>query len=157
ITKPSGVFKRFADQGLNRAFPSFDDLADASQEQEWLALKFQIEEMRRRREVAGYVITEFTDLNWEVNGLLDFARNPKLFHHRLKDLQQQDILIPRPERYSYWSGDTVRIMVELSSFSGRETEGARVEWKLNQVQGTIPVGPTAPLETSLLGTILFSA
>jgi hypothetical protein len=157
ITKPSGVFKRFADQKLDRAFNGMDALADASQEQEWLALKYQIEEMRRRREVAGYVITEFTDLNWEVNGLLDFARNPKIFHHRLRHLQQQDILIPRVERYSYWSGEEVRVMVELSKFSGRDTDGDHIEWSLGDQTGRIPIGPTPNTATSLLGTITLPA
>ena len=157
ITRPAGVFKRFADQGLSRAFKSLDELADASQEQEWLALKYQIEEMRRRREVAGYVITEFTDINWEVNGLLDFARNPKIFHHRLQHLQQQNILIPRPERYSYWSGEEVHVMVELSKFSDVDTEGGRIEWSMGELSGEIPVHATPSTETSLLGTITFRA
>ena len=66
-------------------------------------MKYQIEAMRGRPEIAGYVITELTDINWEVNGLLDFARNPKVYHHRLCALQQQDMLIPRPARYSSMS------------------------------------------------------
>jgi hypothetical protein len=155
ITYPSGVLQRFEKQKLSRAFKDYNELADASQEQEWLALKFQIEEMRRHRPYAGYVVTEFTDLNWEANGLLDFGRNPKVFHERLQDINAQDILIPRPERYAYWSGETVNVSVELSKFSGRETEGAKLRWRIGETEGTIEVGATPNADTSALGVITF--
>ncbi|HEV2473267.1 MAG TPA: glycoside hydrolase family 2 TIM barrel-domain containing protein, partial [Chthonomonadales bacterium] len=63
--QPAKVLERFALQRLDRTFANYDALADASQEQEWLSLKWEIEEMRSHPEVAGYVITEFTDVNWE--------------------------------------------------------------------------------------------
>ncbi len=157
ITKPAGVLQRFDQQHLQRAFVDYNALADASQEQEWIALKFQIEEMRRRREVAGYVITEFTDLNWEVNGLLDMARNPKIFHNRLIHLQQQDILIPRTERFAYWPGEVVTVNVELSKFSDRDTGGSRITWKILDKEGSFAVGPTPKVETSHIGELVFTA
>jgi len=157
ITNPEGFLLRFEKQKLGRAFRDFNHLAEASQEQEWIALKYQIEEMRRRREVAGYVITEFTDIDWEVNGLLDMGRNPKVFYDRLPDIQSQDLVIPRPERYSYWSGETVRVSVQLSKFSARDTEGARLLWRILDLSGTLDVGQTPRGETSELGEIVFDA
>ncbi len=157
ITNPDGFLARFEKQKLGRAFKDYNALAEASQEQQWIAIKFQIEEMRRRREVAGYVVTEFTDIDWEVNGLLDMGRNPKVFYDRLIDLQQQDLLIPRPERYSYWPGETARIEMQFSKFSDRDTEGARLEWRILDLQGVVSVGPTPREETTRLDEIIFEA
>lgn len=155
ITNPDGFLVRFEKQKLGRAFKDYNHLAEASQEQEWIALKYQIEEMRRRREVSGYVVTEFTDIDWEVNGLLDMGRNPKVFHDRLIDIQGQDLLIPRPERYAYWAGETARIAVQFSRFSSRDTDGARLEWRILDLSGTLEAGQTLRSETSDLGEIAF--
>jgi hypothetical protein len=157
ITHPAGVLHRFQMQKLHRSYGDYNGLADSSQEQEWIALKYQIEEMRRRREVAGYVITEFTDLNWEANGLLDMGRGEKVFHHRLIHLQQQDLLIPRSVRHSYWSGEKFEVEVQLSRFSGRDLRGATLEWRILELSGTLPVGETPRGETTHLGAITFRA
>lgn len=157
ITSPDGLLMRFEKHKLRRAFADYNDLAEASQEQEWLALKYQIEEMRRHREVAGYVITEFTDINWEPNGLLDFGRNPKVFHDRLIGLQQQDLVIPRPERHSYWSGDEVVVETYLSRFSARDTAGATVHWSILGLEGSFGAEYTPRSESCPLGAARFSA
>lgn len=157
ITCPDGLLARFEKQRLRRAFADYNDLAEASQEQEWIALKYQIEEMRRHREVAGYVITEFTDINWEPNGLLDFGRNPKVFYDRLADLQQQDLVIPRPERHAYWSGEDVVVETYLSRFSSRDTAGATVHWSMLGLEGSFGAEYTPRSESCPLGAIRFIA
>jgi hypothetical protein len=157
ITCPDGLLNRFERHKLHRAFEDYNDLAEASQEQEWIALKFQIEEMRRHREVAGYVITEFSDINWEPNGLLDFGRNPKVFYGRLGDLQQQDIVIPRPERHAYWSGEDVVVETYLSRFSARDTAGATVHWSILGLEGEFGAEYTPRSESCPLGAVRFSA
>src|SRR4051795_10913537 len=63
-----GIENRFRDWSLDRVFGSFPDFVDAAQWQQFRALKYEIETMRRRPEIAGYVITEFTDCHWESNG-----------------------------------------------------------------------------------------
>jgi hypothetical protein len=133
--RPNRVLERFEKQGLGRVYADYNALSDASQEQQWLSLKWEIEEMRRRPQVAGYVITEFTDVNWECNGLLDMGRNPKIFHHRLKDVQQQDILIPRiAPRAAFWEGETAALSVAFSCFSGRSVVGGTLSWHV-EMQG----------------------
>lgn len=128
-TRPAKALERFKQQNLGRVFKDYNALADASQEQEWLSLKWEIEEMRLHSQVAGYVITEFTDVNWECNGLLDMARNRKVFHHRLKDVQAQDILIPRlSPRTAFWEGETAALTITFSSFSGRTVLDGTIEW-----------------------------
>ncbi len=130
-TRPRGVLDRFAEQQLNRAYKDYNSLADASQEQEWLSLKWEIEEMRLHPSIAGYVITEFTDLNWECNGLLDMGRNRKIFHDRSKFLQAQDILIPRlKDRASFWGGESAILRLTYSCFSGRSLQNAHLKWSI---------------------------
>jgi hypothetical protein len=75
-----GVENRFRTWHLDKVFPTFADLARASQRMQFCALKYQIEQMRRHPSIVGYIITEFTDVHWEANGLLDMCRNPKAFN-----------------------------------------------------------------------------
>jgi hypothetical protein len=150
-TRPSRVLERFEKQQLNRVFANYNALAAASQEQQWLSLKWEIEEMRRHPQVAGYVITEFTDVNWECNGLLDMGRNPKVYHHRLKDIQAQDILIPRlSPRTAFWEGETAALSVTFSCFSGRSVAGGRLTWEVEghaDLRGEEPVHLGGMMET----------
>ena len=60
-----------------RCSPRSPILSAASQRMQFTALKYQIEQMRRHPSIVGYVITEFTDVHWESNGLLDMCRNPE--------------------------------------------------------------------------------
>ncbi len=145
--RPELVLERFEGQGLDRAYSNYDALAVASQEQEWISLKWEIEEMRRHSELAGYVITEFTDLNWECNGLLDMGRNPKVFHHRLSDVQAQDILIPRlAPRTAFWVGEHATIALTFSCFSGCAVAGGSVSWEVEKTQSREGGTPHPDLE-----------
>jgi hypothetical protein len=63
--------------------------------------------MRRMPEIAGYVITEFTDVHWEANGLLDLRRNPKIFHHAFTKFNGETVLIPRWQKTAYWAGEVI--------------------------------------------------
>ena len=53
-----GVENRFADWSLDRVFGNLRGFVEAAQWQQFRALKYEIETMRRRPELAGYVITE---------------------------------------------------------------------------------------------------
>ena len=80
---PHGIQNRFATLQLDRVFGSFDAFITAAQWYQFANLKYQIEVMRAYPSIMGYVITEFTDVHWESNGLLDMNRNPRVFHDRL--------------------------------------------------------------------------
>src|SRR5918993_5389688 len=75
-----GVENRFTDWSLDRVFGDLRQFVLACQWQQFRALKYQIEAMRRKPSLAGYVITELHDCHWESNGLLDMRRNPRVFH-----------------------------------------------------------------------------
>ena len=92
-TRPEGVEERFKAQNLARTFGDLEGLSGTFQEQELDSLKFEIEQMRLLPEIQGYVITEFTDLHWESNGLLDMCRNPKALHTASPEFQADCVVM----------------------------------------------------------------
>jgi hypothetical protein len=130
ITLPGGVEHRFADHGFGSIFADYNALADATQAHQFRALKHEIESIRARPELEGYVITEFTDLNWEANGVLDMWRRPKSYAADLARLQQDDLLIARTERRNLTAGDRGQAAISFSHYSLDSLSGAQVEWEL---------------------------
>lgn len=148
---PEGVQERFEEQKLSRTYANYDALAEAAQWQEYLSLKWEIEEMRRYSSIAGYVITEFSDLNWECNGLLDFARNPKVFHKAIQSVLAQDILIPRlSPRTALFSGESATLEITFSNFTGREARGGVLRGKLLGIEAEVPVMLSTPIGATVL-------
>lgn len=133
ITVPHGVQRRFNRLHLDDLFGSYDQFAIATQWQQYFALKHQIEQMRKYETVAGYVITEFTDLHWEANGLLNIWRRPKVFYHYLAQFQQDDVLFADWNRLNYWEGDLCVVRVMLSHWSDLPIEGYTVEWNISEL------------------------
>ncbi|MCF7808318.1 MAG: hypothetical protein K9N38_07325 [Candidatus Marinimicrobia bacterium] len=115
VTLPAGVRSRFREYAYNRMFTDYNDLARASQQAQFTALKWEIEQIRLREAFNGYVITELTDLNWEANGLMTMDRLPKVYASDLAHIQQQTIIIPSTDRFNHWDEDPVLIELHLSS------------------------------------------
>ena len=130
ITRPDGIEERFRRYGYGSLFPSLDAAIDATQWHQYRALKYEIETLRAEGAIQGYVITEFTDINWEANGLLDMWRRPKIHAAQLSKLQQDNLLMARSDRRNYMSGDTVRATITLSRY-GKERPGDRVAWSVD--------------------------
>lgn len=139
VTVPHGVQRRFNRLHLDEIFGSYDQFAIATQWQQYFALKHQIEEMRKYPSLVGYVITEFTDLHWEANGLLNIWRRPKVFYHYLAQFQQQDVVLAAWNRLNYWEGDLCSVNVVVSHWSRLDMRGYTVEWNISElgVSGTI--------------------
>ena len=125
---PAGVTKRFHEYNYNSIFSTFNTLAEESQFAQFRSLKYEIEQIRLSPQIQGYVITEFTDINWESNGLMDMWRNPKIYAKELSDIQQQDIIIPRSEKYNYFGGDTANIKVYFSHYSNTNFDVLNLHW-----------------------------
>ncbi len=149
ITLPEGVEKRFADYQYNSLFGSFDALLEATDKHQAQALKYEIETLRSHPELQGYVITEFTDVDWEANGLLSMWRQPKNDPERFRALQQDDLVVVRADKRNYTAGEKAAAEVFFSHFSEEGLGGATVKWELegSSVGGTfslpaIPVGGT---------------
>jgi hypothetical protein len=133
--RPAGLTRRFATYGLDRMWPDVSALAEATQWHQFEALQYEIAQMRRHASIAGYVITEFADAYWEANGLLDIARNPKVFHHRLKEINAPEVVIADVERRELWGGSALNAEVILSSYDDAPPRRGRITWKLRLDDG----------------------
>ncbi len=140
VTLPAGVHQRFKDFHYDEIFGTYNQLAEESQRAQFMALKYEIEQIRLKPEIQGYVITEFTDINWECNGLLDMWRNVKIYGNDLANLQQQDVIIPRPVKYNYWDDETVEIKLWLSHYSAVDPKEAVLQWTASSgAQGSLAI------------------
>jgi len=136
-TLPEGIEKRFADFKYSSLFPGVQGLADATEWAQYRALKYEIGSLRMRPEIQGYVITQFTDVNWEANGLLDMWRRPKVYAEMLTKLQQDDLVIVRPERRNFAADEKGYADVYFSHYIPDPLTGAQVNWTL---EGTLQHG-----------------
>jgi hypothetical protein len=128
---PHGIEQRFKTWHLDKVFPTYSALAAASQHMQFCALKYQIEQMRRLPSIVGYIITEFTDVHWECNGLLDMCRNPKTFYEAMAHINGADAVVPDWERVSFWEGERCEIRLVLSHFSASDLAGCKLKWHLD--------------------------
>ncbi|HKH96953.1 MAG TPA: glycoside hydrolase family 2 TIM barrel-domain containing protein, partial [Beijerinckiaceae bacterium] len=125
-----GVENRFNDWSLDRVFGDLRRFVTAAQWQQFRALKYQIEAMRRKPQLAGYVITELHDCHWESNGLLDMRRNPRVFHELFPIVNADTVIVPRWTRLSHWAGETARIEVAVAHGAGPAIDGAKLQVRL---------------------------
>jgi hypothetical protein len=132
VVYPHGIQERFFAYHLERAFPSLEALIQASQLKQWTALKYEIEQIRMQENISGYVITEFTDVHWESNGLLDMCRNPKLAAREIHSVNAENVILPSCPRLSYWEGERCRVELSVSQFSPEDLHGSRIEWRLDR-------------------------
>jgi hypothetical protein len=128
VTRPAGLFDRFKEFRFNRLFRDYDELAIETEWHQFISLKHEIEEMRRYASIQGYVITEFTDINWESNGLMDMWRRPKVYAEELAKIQKPDVILARLPKRNYVSGERVRVETLISHYSAAELQGATFTW-----------------------------
>jgi hypothetical protein len=140
LTRAAGVFDRLRTYGLNRIYPDYDALALATEKHEYLALKYEIEQMRQRDTIQGYVITELTDANWEANGLMSMWRRPKIFSEELGKLQQDDLVMANFPTHNYTAGSPVELPLTVSHYSTADLEGSTILWQTSDGQsGMLPL------------------
>jgi hypothetical protein len=160
VVYPHGIEARYKAFHLDKVFPTFSDLATASQRMQFTALKYEIEQMRRHASIVGYIITEFTDVHWECNGLLDMCRNPKAFHDVIGQINSADAIVPDWERIAFWEGERVEVKLALSHFSGLDLRGSHLEWRVDlwpDLSGTIEGIQFQPAQVTTIGTVVFEA
>jgi hypothetical protein len=159
VTRPSGVLQRFRDFGFNRLFKSYNDLAIHAQWHQFTSLKYEIESIRRRPSIQGYVVTAMTDVHWEANGLLDMWRNDKVFAEELHALQQPDLVLCDFPRFNYFGGDMVEAAILLSHYSRRDLQGAHVRWSTDAGGAGSFILPSSlePGSVQQVGTFKFAA
>ncbi len=121
-----GVENRFSDWSMDRVFGDLRRFVTAAQWQQFRALKYQIEAMRRKPNLAGYVITELHDCHWESNGLLDMRRNPRVFHELFPIINSDTVIVPKWQRLSYWSGEKISLELAIAHGAGPGLDKCRL-------------------------------
>lgn len=142
---PHGVQDRFAELQLHKTFGSFDAFIGAAQAYQFANLKYEIESIRSHAAIQGYVITEFTDVHWESNGLLDMNRNPRRFAADFAKVNAEVVLVPELARHAGWSGESLPVGIAISSGAQALPEGM-IDWQAEGASGQIAVPPIAALE-----------
>ena len=155
VAYPHGIQNRFATLQMDKVFGSFDRFIEAAQWYQFGNLKYQIEVMRAYPSIMGYVITEFTDVHWESNGLLDMNRNPRVFHDVFATVNADLVIVPRVQDHAGWTGETFGFEVEIAT--GGATLGTAVlTWKAGDVSGTLQVAATGPVSKTSAGRVQFT-
>ena len=126
-----GARQRFALWHLGEVFGSFANLCTNTQRRQFDTLRYQIESMRARPEIAGYVLTELSDVHWEANGLLDMTGRPRSFVGELAEVNRSAAVIARLDRPRIWSGETVRVDV-IAVNDGIDRQAVTVRCRIDE-------------------------
>jgi hypothetical protein len=160
VMYPHAVERRYRGYHLDKVFPTLSDLTAASQRMQYTALKYQIEQMRRHPSIVGYIITEFTDVHWEANGLLDMARNPKAYYDVIGQVNSADAIVPMDwDRIAYWESERCEVRLGLSHFSATDLRNCRIEWSLDrfpEIRGSFDQLGANRAHLTIVGTAAFT-
>ena len=138
VVHPHAMLQRFDNFGLNDVFGSFESFIAASQEHMARSLHYEISSMRLRPEIGGYVITEFTDVHWECNGLMTMQREIKHgLDPILTSVNQDNVVIVRPQQWSGRPGERVRVELRAFGVDGPSAEGM-IDWRAGSEHGSLP-------------------
>lgn len=147
---PHGIANRFKTYHLDKVFGSLEGFVTAAQWYQHANLKYEIESMRARPNIQGYVITEMTDVHWEANGLLDIRRNPRVFHNRFAEVNTDTVIVPQIDRHALYGGSSVALSLKIAT-GGRAIPAATLKWTVEGKSGTINVPATGALSVADIG------
>ena len=151
---PRGADERFKRFGLDKIFGDYEEFARATQWHQFAAMKYEIEAMRRQPNIVGYVITELSDIYWESNGLLDFYRNPKVYHDLFDMINSPDVIVPQIKTYNCWDDRQVLARLHASRFSGADWSDPVLKWMIEGVgEGETRIPALRRGETRSLGRV----
>lgn len=156
IVYPHQMRERFDYWGLNVVFGDFERFIQASQTHMAKSLAYEIATMRLHPEIGGYVITEFTDVHWECNGLLDMQRHVKTGLAEYFTATNQDrVVVARPERWAGRPGESLPIALHCCDVIEAPATGV-VRWRAGNAHGELaaPGGVASiPLTTPGMVTV----
>jgi len=159
IVTPNGAEDRFMAAGLEKVFGNWSNLAEAAQWAQYRALKYEIETMRAEPTLAGYVITEWSDLHWENNGLVDMARNPRVFADMMPHFNADTVIVLLWKVVDYWSGEEVQFDLRIAHHGAEIYQNAILRWTLTgyPIQGCSDPLTLRPGEVVSAGGVSFAA
>jgi hypothetical protein len=136
IAYPHGMADRFHFYGLDTLFGSMQNFAAQQQRHMAKSLAYELATMRLYPRIGGYVITEFTDVHWECNGLLDMQRNVKQNLDEFVALNQDRVVVVRPQRWNGKPGSTIPVEIRAFDVDGAADSGL-VRWQAGSATGEL--------------------
>ena len=138
--KPTTLRENFARYKLDAIFGTTAELSKASQRRMARSNKALIEEMRKRPALAGYVITELSDIEWEANGIVDFFRGPKEGFEEIPDYNGPLCVMLEDFPPNLCPGDEWETRVLLANDDARRLSG-NLTWELEGTacRGSLPL------------------
>ena len=134
LKRPAGVEERFEAIGLNNVFGEFANLESTWQHREFISLKHLIGAMRAHERIAGYVLTQLSDVEWEFNGALDHERTEKHFSNTLAAVNAPIALIAELQSHVVNANEAVHVDSVVVNDTG-DSLGGDVEWSLSGRHG----------------------
>ena len=128
--QPLNAAKNFEICQLDRVFGDFETLAEHSQARMYRSVKSLIEEMRKRPGINGYVITEFTDVEWETNGWLDYTREMKAGFESAKNFNGSLVIMADRIKRNLWSGEEQTADIIIANDDQADLKGASIRWAI---------------------------
>ena len=158
IVYPHAMPQRFVDHGLNAVFGSLPAFAHNAQLHMARSLHYEITSMRMNPSIAGYVITEFTDVHWECNGLLTMQRAVKQgLDSHFTPINQDDVVLLRPQRWSGRPGDSLPVVLRVFGVDGERSDGW-IEWHAGSASGQMAApGGEIAVPLTAAGIVVLSA
>ncbi|WP_435102266.1 sugar-binding domain-containing protein [Halarchaeum sp. P4] len=138
MKRPEGVRERFAESPAADVFDSIEAFAEAWQRREFDSLEPIIADMREHDGVAGYVLTELTDIEWEFNGVLDYVREEKAFHEEFARLNGPVMLHLSPSEHARAPGERLAADAVVVNDTAERYE-AMLEWSAFGETGHVEV------------------
>ncbi|WP_207592323.1 sugar-binding domain-containing protein [Halomontanus rarus] len=149
MKRPDGVEERFAETGLEDAFGTIEALSECWCDRAMTSIEHVLGEIRKRDQIGGFVMTQLSDVEWEFNGLLDYARNEKSFHDDFAAINDDVVVVISLDSHVSWHEDDRRIEIFVVNDTGDPITGD-VEWRFGDADGrrsvTIPPHSVKTLE-----------
>lgn len=120
---PLNAFRKFGKYQLDRIFGDMEQMAVHTQHRMYRAVKSLIEEMRKRPQINGYVVTEFTDIEWETNGWLDYTRNLKAGFENAAEFNGGLVVMADGIERNLWCGESLAWDIIISNHDSCEIRG----------------------------------
>jgi len=126
--------KNFEKYDLGRIFGSYESLLALTQKRMMRGIKAIIENMRAVESCGGYVITEFSDIEWEGNGMLDYYRRPKRGFEEIVDFNGALSVFFAPFEHNKISGENLELDVFIANDNLIKVNGV-LKWNLRKQGG----------------------
>lgn len=127
LKRPKDVEERFESSSMSDVYDGLDELAADWQRRAFTSAAEVVADMRLEDGVSGYVFTEFTDIEWEFNGVLDYLREEKSSVDRLAAANGRTMVRLEPDSRTLRTGDC--FVADLAVVNDRpEPLETTVEW-----------------------------